>query len=374
MFGCIIVKEVLASKTKIYIVLELVTGGELFDEIVRETKFTEDKARFYFRQLVEGVQFCHRKGVCHRDLKPENLLLDHDKNLKISDFGLSNLYEGTNEDGSATSSRAALLHTSCGTPNYVAPEVLQDKGYDGRCADIWSIGVILYVLVAGCLPFDEPTMSVLFKKIKTADFKYPPSFSDELKDLIESILVVDPKQRASIEEIINHNWYKNSQNNSSCLDRGLNNGVQNEDKNSVSDQNISKDATWIEASEVESQNKNTNTALSCTPAQLRQKRTFLFHLNRSSVLSDIVSILQEIGCDVYDQDINNKKFKVFRMTPSGMIGLTIQIVSAPGGKKETIEIRRGKGDILEYHRFLENLISNKLRGLIEKESTENTCR
>ena len=84
--------------------------------------------------------------------------------------------------------------------------------------------------------------------------------------------------------------------------------------------------------------------------------------------------MQEIGCDVYDQDINNKKFKVFRMTPSGMIGLTIQIVSAPGGKKETIEIRRGKGDILEYHRFLENLISNKLRGLIEKESTENTCR
>ena len=125
--------EVLASKTKIYLVLELVTGGELFDKIVKETRFTESKARFYFRQLVTSVEFCHNLGVCHRDLKPENLLIDDEGNLKISDFGLSALYTGAAVEGGVgelLSYRADLLHTTCGTPNYVAPEVLEDKGYD----------------------------------------------------------------------------------------------------------------------------------------------------------------------------------------------------------------------------------------------------
>ena len=127
-------REVLASRSKIFIVLELVTGGELFDQIVKEGKFTEDKARYYFRQLVHGLEYCNSKGVCHRDLKPENLLLDGQNDLKISDFGLSALYTGGDEE---TASRTTLLHTTCGTPNYVAPEVLEDNGYDGRSADIW---------------------------------------------------------------------------------------------------------------------------------------------------------------------------------------------------------------------------------------------
>ena len=105
--------------------------------------------------------------MCHRDLKPENLLLDDNENLKISDFGLSALYSGPAD---SEASRSTLLHTTCGTPNYVAPEVLADKGYDGRAADVWSCGVILYVLLAGFLPFDEPTMSALFRKIIKAEF------------------------------------------------------------------------------------------------------------------------------------------------------------------------------------------------------------
>jgi serine/threonine protein kinase len=136
--------------------------------IIATCRLTEEKARFYFRQLVEGVEYCHSRGVCHRDLKPENLLLDENGNLKISDFGLSALYIG-GEEGSRTEVRIALgsasrwsckrdclqlLHTTCGTPNYVAPEVLADQGYDGRKADVWSAGVILYVLLAGFLPFD----------------------------------------------------------------------------------------------------------------------------------------------------------------------------------------------------------------------------
>ncbi|RHZ08464.1 hypothetical protein DYB26_006619 [Aphanomyces astaci] len=200
----VVLKEVLASRTKIFIVLELITGGELFDKIVSEGRFNEETARFYFRQLVNGVEYCHSQGVCHRDLKPgtfpnllhldslhaavENLLLDENGDLKISDFGLSALYEGGGPDG-AEGSRASLLHTTCGTPNYVAPEVLADKGYDGRAADVWSIGVILYVLLAGFLPFDEPTMSALFRKIQKAEFSYPSWFTPRVKTLLNKILV-----------------------------------------------------------------------------------------------------------------------------------------------------------------------------------------
>ena len=197
-------KEVLASRTKIFIVLELVTGGELFDKIVAEGKFNETTARKYFQQLVAGTSYCHAQGVCHRDLKPENLLLDEHEDLKISDFGLSSLYE----QAAGETDRATLLHTTCGTPNYVAPEVLADRGYDGAQADTWSIGVILFVFLAGFLPFDEATMSALFRKIQKADFTYPSWFQDDAKDLIGKILVVDPKQRWTIAQIKQHPWWK----------------------------------------------------------------------------------------------------------------------------------------------------------------------
>eukprot|EP00947_MAST-08B_sp_MAST-8B-sp1_P002232 g2232.t1 len=201
-------KEVLASRTKIFIVLELITGGELFDKIVSEGRFNDEAAKFYLDQLVDGVMYCHNQGVCHRDLKPENLLLDENGDLKISDFGLSALYNGpADEAPSAGAGKGALLHTTCGTPNYVAPEVLADKGYDGRAADVWSIGVILYVLLAGFLPFDEPTMSALFRKIQKAEYSYPSWFSKEAKDLLDKILVPDPTKRVTLDEILKDPWW-----------------------------------------------------------------------------------------------------------------------------------------------------------------------
>lgn len=133
--------EVMASKTKICIVIEFVDGGELFDKIAKHGRLREDEARRYFQQLINAVDYCHSRGVFHRDLKPENLLLDSHGVLKVSDFGLSALSQQLQGDG--------LLHTACGTPNYVAPEVLKDKGYDGTASDVWSCGVILYVLMAG---------------------------------------------------------------------------------------------------------------------------------------------------------------------------------------------------------------------------------
>lgn len=134
----------------------------------------------------------------------QNLLLDEHGNLKISDFGLSSLYVGDENDGTA---RTELLHTTCGTPNYVAPEVLSDKGYDGKKADVWSIGVILYVLLAGFLPFDESTIVQLFAKIQAADFTYPSWFTPDVRSLLNQMLVADPKERSSLAQIQHHKWY-----------------------------------------------------------------------------------------------------------------------------------------------------------------------
>ncbi|KAJ6954723.1 CBL-interacting serine/threonine-protein kinase [Populus alba x Populus x berolinensis] len=190
--------EVLASRTKIYIILEFITGGELFDKIVHHGRLSEAEARRYFQQLIDGVDYCHSKGVYHRDLKPENLLLDSQGNLKISDFGLSALPEqGT-----------SLLRTTCGTPNYVAPEVLSHKGYDGAIADVWSCGVILYVLMAGYLPFDELDLTTLYSKIDRAEFSCPSWFPVGAKSLIHRILDPKPETRITVEHIRNDEWFK----------------------------------------------------------------------------------------------------------------------------------------------------------------------
>lgn len=171
--------EVMASKSKIYFAMDLVKGGELFNKIAKG-RLREDVARVYFQQLISAVDFCHSRGVYHRDLKPENLLLDEDGNLKVTDFGLSAFSEHLKQDG--------LLHTTCGTPAYVAPEVISKKGYDGAKADIWSCGVILYVLLAGFLPFQDDNIVSMYRKIYRGDFKCPPWFSSEARRLITKLL------------------------------------------------------------------------------------------------------------------------------------------------------------------------------------------
>ncbi|XP_039052368.1 CBL-interacting serine/threonine-protein kinase 8-like isoform X2 [Hibiscus syriacus] len=165
---------------------------------IQNGRLSEAEARRYFQQLIDGVEFCHSKGVYHRDLKPENLLLDSQGNLKISDFGLSALPE----------QGVSLLRTTCGTPNYVAPEVLGHKGYDGAVADVWSCGVILYVLMAGYLPFDELDLTTLYSKIERAEFSCPSWFPVEAKSLIHRILDPNPQTRITIEQIRSDEWFK----------------------------------------------------------------------------------------------------------------------------------------------------------------------
>ncbi|KAJ3431375.1 cbl-interacting serine/threonine-protein kinase [Anaeramoeba flamelloides] len=190
--------DVLVSKTRIYLVFELLKGGELFYKIANNGKFSEKVARFYFQQLIIGLEFVHSQGICHRDLKPENILLGDDDNLKISDFGLSAL-KTEKED---------LLQTACGTPNYVAPEVIVGEGYDGQAADIWSCGIILFVFLAGYLPMDDPNLEVLFEMIKNVKINYPTHFTKKVTHLLKKILVADPLKRASLQQIKEDPWFK----------------------------------------------------------------------------------------------------------------------------------------------------------------------
>ncbi|OAY85179.1 CBL-interacting serine/threonine-protein kinase 12 [Ananas comosus] len=191
--------EVMATKTKIYFVMEYVRGGELFHRVAKG-RLREDVARKYFQQLVSAVNFCHARGVYHRDIKAENLLVDENGDLKVSDFGLSAVADQMRQDG--------LFHTFCGTPAYVAPEVLARKGYDAAKADIWSCGVVLFVLMAGYLPFQDRNLNVMYRKIYKGAFRCPRWFSPELTRLLHRILDTNPERRITIPEIMENRWFR----------------------------------------------------------------------------------------------------------------------------------------------------------------------
>lgn len=186
---------VITTPTDIIMVLEY-AGGELFDYLVKHGKMPETKARRFFQQIVCAVEYCHRHKIVHRDLKPENLLLDADLNVKIADFGLSNIMTDGN-----------FLKTSCGSPNYAAPEVISGKLYAGPEVDVWSSGVILYVLLVGRLPFDDEFIPTLFKKISSGNYNTPHYLSAGAKNIIHRMLKVNPVQRITIQEIRQDHWF-----------------------------------------------------------------------------------------------------------------------------------------------------------------------
>lgn len=188
--------EVIETATDVFVVTEYSSGGELFDYIVERGRLAEGEARRFFQQIISGVEYCHKHMIAHRDLKPENLLLDEHSNVKIADFGLSNCMR----DG-------WFLKTSCGSPNYAAPEVISGKLYAGPEVDIWSCGVIMYALLCGTLPFDDESIPYLFRKIKGGIYILPSYLSDSSKDLISKMLVTDPLKRINISEIRRHPWF-----------------------------------------------------------------------------------------------------------------------------------------------------------------------
>ncbi|KAJ9564687.1 hypothetical protein OSB04_000653 [Centaurea solstitialis] len=198
-------KEVLLTETHLAIVMEYAAGGELFERICTAGRFSEDEARFYFRQLISGVSYCHSMQICHRDLKLENTLLDESSTttrLKICDFGYS---------------KSSVLHSqpksTVGTPAYIAPEVLSKKEYDGKIADVWSCGVTLYVMLVGAYPFEDPDDPRNFRKtlsrILSVQYSIPDyvRVSMDCKHLLSRIFVDNPEKRITIPEIEKHPWF-----------------------------------------------------------------------------------------------------------------------------------------------------------------------
>jgi 5'-AMP-activated protein kinase catalytic alpha subunit len=188
--------DVITTPTDILVVMEHIRGKELYDVIVERGKLSESDARYIFQQIVCAIEYWHHYRVVHRDLKPENILLEPDLTVKVIDFGLANLMK----DG-------VFLRTSCGSPNYAAPEVISGRLYVGPEIDVWSSGVILYALLCGCLPFDEETIPQLFKKIKAGEFRIPSHVSPEARDLIKRMLTVDPLERITIPQLRDHPWF-----------------------------------------------------------------------------------------------------------------------------------------------------------------------
>ncbi|XP_032350278.1 5'-AMP-activated protein kinase catalytic subunit alpha-2 isoform X2 [Camelus dromedarius] len=182
--------QVISTPTDFFMVMEYVSGGELFDYICKHGRVEEVEARRLFQQILSAVDYCHRHMVVHRDLKPENVLLDAQMNAKIADFGLSNMMS----DGE-------FLRTSCGSPNYAAPEVISGRLYAGPEVDIWSCGVILYALLCGTLPFDDEHVPTLFKKIRGGVFYIPEYLNRSVATLLMHMLQVDPLKRATIKDI-----------------------------------------------------------------------------------------------------------------------------------------------------------------------------
>uniref|UniRef100_A0A8C7I8E3 non-specific serine/threonine protein kinase n=1 Tax=Oncorhynchus kisutch TaxID=8019 RepID=A0A8C7I8E3_ONCKI len=190
--------QVMETERMIYLVTEYASGGEiLVNHLVAHGRMAEKDARRKFKQIVAAVHFCHCRNIVHRDLKAENLLLDHNLNIKIADFGFSNLF-----------SRGQLLKTWCGSPPYAAPELFEGKEYDGPKVDIWSLGVVLYVLVCGALPFDGSTLQNLRARVLSGKFRIPFFMSTDCEYLIRHMLVLEPSRRLSMEQICKNKWMK----------------------------------------------------------------------------------------------------------------------------------------------------------------------
>ncbi|KAJ7964910.1 Non-specific serine/threonine protein kinase [Quillaja saponaria] len=361
--------EVMGSKTKIFIVLEFVTGGELFDKIVNHGRMGEDEARRYFQQLINAVDYCHSRGVYHRDLKPENLLLDAYGNLKVSDFGLSALSQ--QDDG--------LLHTTCGTPNYVAPEVLNDRGYDGTTADLWSCGVILFVLLAGYLPFDDSNLMNLYKKISAADFTCPPWLSFSARKLITRILDPDPMTLTLIQlayftdppaagsvmivSLYLRFWKMNGLRNTSsllCLRRkGETNlddveaAFKDSEEHHVTEKKEEQPAA-MNAFELISMSKGLNLGnLFDNEQGFKRETRFTSKCPANEIINKIEEAAKPLGFDVQKKNYKMRLENV-KAGRKGNLNVATEVFQvAPS--LHMVEVRKAKGDTLEFHKFYKKL-------------------
>ncbi|OIW21217.1 hypothetical protein TanjilG_31085 [Lupinus angustifolius] len=336
--------EVMATKTKIYIAIELVRGGELFDKVAKG-RLKEDEARLYFQQLISAVDFCHSRGVYHRDLKPENLLLDEEGNLKVTDFGLSTFSEHMRQDG--------LLHTTCGTPAYVAPEVIRKNGYDGAKADIWSCGVILYVLLSGFLPFQDENLMAMYKKIYRGDFKCPPWFSSEARRLVTKLLDPNPNTRITISKIMDSTWFKKStpKNRAGESDIGLDGMIKQMQPETMNAFHIISLSEGFNLSPLFEEKKS----------DVKEIR-FATTSSASSVVSRLENVAKEMKFDVKKSE-TQVRLQGKEQGRKGKLGIVANIYAVTASFL-VVEVKKNGGDTLEYNQFCSKELRPGLKDIL----------
>lgn len=348
--------EVMASKSKIYIAMELVRGGELFNKVAKG-RLKEDTARVYFQQLISAVDFCHSRGVYHRDLKPENLLLDEDGNLKVSDFGLSTFSEHLRQDG--------LLHTTCGTPAYVSPEVIAKKGYDGPKADIWSCGVILYVLLAGFLPFQDDNLVAMYKKIYRGDFKCPPWISLEARRLIAKLLDPNPNTRISISKIMESSWFKKPVPKSMSKKKEKEEEVEFDFESEKSVQPTTMNAFHIISL---SQGFDLSPLFEEKKREEREEMRFATAGTPSRVISKLEQVAKAVKFDVKSSD-TKVRLQGQERGRKGKLAIAADIYAVTPSFL-VVEVKKDRGDTLEYNQFCSKELRPALKDIFWT-STEN---
>lgn len=354
--------EVMASKSKIYFVMEYAKGGELFNKISKG-KLSENMARKYFQQLISAVDFCHSKGVYHRDLKPENLLLDENGVLKVSDFGLSAFAASRHQDG--------LLHTTCGTPAYVAPEVINRRGYDGAKADIWSCGVILYVLLAGYLPFHDSNLISMYRKISKGDYKFPTWFSPEVSKLLSRILDPNPKARISISKIMRNPWFKKGFNSksgqrkaemeSAPVDIDAVFGSETNPGAFDAKKEMAK-LTHLNAFDIISLSSGFDLSGLFAESNEKKEVQFTSMHTASAITSTLEDIAQNLKLKV-KKDGGLMKLERSSGSRKGALAIDAEIFEFTPSF-HLVELRKSNGDILEFHKVLKEDVRPALKDIV----------
>ncbi|KAG6587831.1 CBL-interacting serine/threonine-protein kinase 6, partial [Cucurbita argyrosperma subsp. argyrosperma] len=346
--------EVMASKSKIYFAMELVRGGELFSKISRG-RLREDLARLYFQQLISAIDFCHSRGVYHRDLKPENLLLDDDGNLKVTDFGLSAFSEHLKQDG--------LLHTTCGTPAYVAPEVIGKKGYNGAKADLWSCGVILYVLLAGFLPFQDDNIVSMYRKIYRGDFKCPPWFSPEARRLITKLLDPNPSSRITTSKIMESSWFRKS------TPRTV---ITKEEQEFDESKEKLKQSETLNAFHIISLSEGFDLSPLFEEKKREEKEELRFATTRPA--SSVISKLEEVakaGKFSVKKSESRVRLQGEACGRKGKLAVAAEIFAVTPSFL-VVEVKKDHGDTLEYRQFCSKELRPALKDIVWTSPTEKT--
>ncbi|KAB2038797.1 hypothetical protein ERO13_D03G144800v2 [Gossypium hirsutum] len=352
--------EVMATKSKIFFIMEYCKGGELFNKVANG-RLKVDVARKYFIQLINAVDFCHSRGVFHRDIKPENILLDENENLKVSDFGLSALAESKRQDG--------LLHTTCGTPAYVAPEVINRKGYDGVAADVWSCGVVLYVLLAGYLPFHDSNLMELYRKIGKAEFRFPSWFPLEARRLVCKMLDPNPTSRISMSKIRGSAWFK----------KGLNVEQKKlEKENEQASPNMgpsapcgnSNDSAETKQESVQLPSLNAfdlicGFDLSGLFDGVSEKRETRFSSRQpaSVIISKLEEAARHLRLKVKKKDAGVLKMERLKEGRKGILSIDAEIFEVTQ-TFHLVEIKKSNGDTLEYQQILKEEMRPALQDIV----------